>query len=72
MDTGGEVNKKEKEKKCFKLIVFVPAYPGALYAIQAPKAPARAPPARRKILKLDTDFILKILLLLVAQPVKVW
>ena len=36
MDTGGEVNKKEKEKKCFKLIVFVPAYPGVLYAIQAP------------------------------------
>ena len=26
-----------------------------------PQAPARAPPARRKILKLDTDFIKKIL-----------
>ena len=42
-------------------MVFVPAYPGALYAIQAPKAPARAPPARRKIFKLDMDFILEIL-----------
>ena len=42
LNTGGEVNKKKKEKKRFKLIVFVPAYLGALYAIQAHKAPARA------------------------------
>ena len=53
MDTGG-VNKKKRTR-------FVPTYPGALYAIQASKAPARAPPARRKILKLETHFILKIL-----------
>ena len=43
----------------------------ALAECLSPMDPVRAPPARRKILKLDTDFILKLLLLLVAQPVKV-